>query len=393
MPKTSKPRICFITSYELPLPGVRGGAIETLITNLLQQNEIHQQLDLTAVSIYDQLAEQESRKYQQTKFIYIHKNFSYQLLRVICKLRNLLFGQNVFGYNQAVLKKIKQQQFDYIIVEGGADVYFESFLRYFKKDSMVYHLHCNGTTNKHLEATFDKMIGVSDYVVREFRRDSQIKRFDVLRNGINSRLFIDDITLDEKRKLRAELGIKNDDFVVLYVGRLLEIKGVLELIEAFEQVPGDDTVLLIVGATGFSTSQMTPYLEKIQAKIASNPRIITTGYVDNDQIRKYYRLADMQAITSICEEASTLVVLEGMLSKLPIAATRSGGLTEIIEGRGIVINKDSRPQMIQDLTQAIVDFKQGNKTVDLDGNFDYAKSFSSEKYYQDFVKLIESYGI
>ena len=70
-------KVCFITSNLLPVPNVKGGAIETIMTNIITEQEKQEKLDITIVSIYDKNAEIESKKYKKTKFIYIKKNISY----------------------------------------------------------------------------------------------------------------------------------------------------------------------------------------------------------------------------------------------------------------------------------------------------------------------------
>ena len=49
-------KICFITPNLLPVPNVLGGAIETIITNVLKEQEKNNSLDITVVSIYHKLA-------------------------------------------------------------------------------------------------------------------------------------------------------------------------------------------------------------------------------------------------------------------------------------------------------------------------------------------------
>ena len=56
-----------VTQGALPVPNVRGGGAETLITALLRENEKSNN-EITVYSIYDEEAEKETENYQKTKF-------------------------------------------------------------------------------------------------------------------------------------------------------------------------------------------------------------------------------------------------------------------------------------------------------------------------------------
>ena len=46
-------RICLIAPGLLPVPATQGGAIETLMTSIVNQNELYKELDLTVVTTFD----------------------------------------------------------------------------------------------------------------------------------------------------------------------------------------------------------------------------------------------------------------------------------------------------------------------------------------------------
>ena len=117
-------KVCLIPANLLPIPNVKGGAIETLITNILQEQERQEKIELTVVSIYNKEAYKESQKFSKTRFIYIKKNFLYYFIGFIYNLSNRLFKTNFNTYNTIVLNKIKKMQFDYIFAEGR---HYESY--------------------------------------------------------------------------------------------------------------------------------------------------------------------------------------------------------------------------------------------------------------------------
>ena len=65
----SKINIAIVAPNILPIPAVKGGAIETLMENLIKQNEIFNEIDLTIYTIFDSEAKKKSLQYKNTDFI------------------------------------------------------------------------------------------------------------------------------------------------------------------------------------------------------------------------------------------------------------------------------------------------------------------------------------
>ena len=59
-------KVAIISGGKLPVPAVKGGAVETGIQQLVEQNEIYKNIELTVYSIYNDEAIIESKKYKNT---------------------------------------------------------------------------------------------------------------------------------------------------------------------------------------------------------------------------------------------------------------------------------------------------------------------------------------
>ncbi|MDR2118110.1 MAG: glycosyltransferase family 4 protein [Tannerellaceae bacterium] len=103
---------------------------------------------------------------------------------------------------------------------------------------------------------------------------------------------------------------------ILTVGRITQEKGLDYLIDAFLQshLPGYQLVL----AGGIDHS--TQYAKNLYRKIQNQPRILTTGYVDGEELRQLYSHARLFVIASY-NEGFPLVLLEAMNYRLPILAS------------------------------------------------------------------------
>ena len=67
-------KICLIIPNVFPVPAVKGGACEQLVTDFINENEKYKKLDITVISPFDEEAEQRSKIYNYTKFKYIQVN-------------------------------------------------------------------------------------------------------------------------------------------------------------------------------------------------------------------------------------------------------------------------------------------------------------------------------
>ena len=103
-------KICLIIPRGLPVPALKGGAIETLMNMLADENEKWKKINLTIVSTYDKEAKKSSKNYKNTNFIYIKRDFNYILLSVIAKINNLISSHKLNTYNEMCLRKIKKKR-------------------------------------------------------------------------------------------------------------------------------------------------------------------------------------------------------------------------------------------------------------------------------------------
>lgn len=122
-----------------------------------------------------------------------------------------------------------------------------------------------------------------------------------------------------KDKAKKKLGWEGQ-FVVLFVGRLIEIKGAGILAKIAEQEPKITFVFIGTGPE-----------EKILADKAKKIKNIKfLGKIENHKLPIYYSAADVFAIPSQYEEIFGRVVLEALSCGTPVIASNRGGLPEII---------------------------------------------------------------
>ncbi len=125
-------------------------------------------------------------------------------------------------------------------------------------------------------------------------------------------------------KLRGELGIGTGK-VILYVGRLVQQKGIDYLLEAFASLKKehDDIVLVIVGE-----GESKGALELLAKRLGIEGSVHFTGFVLNEQVMPYYLLCDVCLVPSItCGQADVWArtVNDAMYAGKPVIATEAVG--------------------------------------------------------------------
>ncbi len=382
-------RVCLIMPNVFPVPATKGGATETLMTNLLKENEKEGKIDFTCVSVYEENAERLSKQYQHTKFIYIDQKRDN--LDLTFKSKDTFFKT----YMDEIKKQIHPDNYDFIIVEGGDISGYEYLLKHFPKEKCLVHIHGIALgDNKINKEIYHKFIAISKFTCGMIKKDGQIKdnQIELLYNAIDVNEFYKTISEEEKRELRKKYEIDEKDTVILFIGRTIPEKGVKELISSFRNMRNIERCkLLIVGSANYGERVKTPYdyeLEKIAEPIKD--KIKFTGFIDNHDLYKIQNIADIAVVPSMFEELFGLVVVENMSSGLPLIVTNSGGMPEIVDDEcAFIIDRDEN--LIKNLKEKLDYLAENPEIREKMGAHgkERAKQFSMEKYLNNFYELMK----
>ena len=157
-------------------------------------------------------------------------------------------------------------------------------------------------------------------------------------NGIDTSYFNPNLfSFDEKQTLRNNLQIQENDFVFLFVGRIVSDKGINELIEVFNKLSENinNIKLLLVGP---SEEDLDPLNENTKQYIESNKKIISVGY--QDDVRSYFAISNVLVFPSYREGFPNVVMQSGAMG-IPSIVSDINGCNEIVENNnnGIIVQK------------------------------------------------------
>lgn len=147
-------------------------------------------------------------------------------------------------------------------------------------------------------------------------------------NGINTTYFSQENVSDSLlKKLQKELNISEEDFVFVFVGRIVKDKGINELVSAFSKLSddNDNIKLLLVGPL---ESELDPLKPETLLAISSNKQIISVGY--QDDVRPYFAISNALVFPSY-REGFPNVVMQACAMELPCIVSDINGCNEIIK--------------------------------------------------------------
>ena len=147
-------------------------------------------------------------------------------------------------------------------------------------------------------------------------------------NGIDTSVF-DPATVSKeiKSELRDSLAIKPNDFVFLFIGRLVNDKGINELITAFVNLAERHADMQLV-LVGNNDDNSDPLADETLEQIQNHPQIHAVGYKNN--VVDYFAFADVFTFPSY-REGFPNVVLQAAAMQLCSIVTNINGSNEIVE--------------------------------------------------------------
>ncbi len=150
-----------------------------------------------------------------------------------------------------------------------------------------------------------------------------------------------------RQRLRAEHGLGRGP-VLLYVGRLSPKKGADVLVRAMGPIARryPEASLVLVGSKWYGEDRISDYVAYVRALAARAPiNVHTTGYVPADRVHEWFAAGDLFICASQWEEPLARVHYEAMAAGLPIITTARGGNPEVVrgQGNGLVVEEPEKP--------------------------------------------------
>lgn len=389
-------KIAILTSGILPIPAVQGGAVENLIDFYLDYNDRKKLHDITVFSISDKRTKGHKALLSDVNhYRYINTNSIYARIRKkidkIIHKKHGYYDVHIEYFIKKVSKEIKKEKFDIIIMENRP-----GFVLHFNKDyRIIYHLHNDNLNSKCPNSKIiynlaDRIICVSDYICKCVQTiENNCNKVLTVYNGI-------DVSYFKKKDFnlnRDSLGLKENDFVVCFIGRIIPDKGIRQLLEAMLLLREYKQIKLLIIGSSFlgcksGNSHFLEQLNEMVEPIQSN--IHFTGYINYNKVPAYLHLADIAVVPSVWEEPFGLTCIEALAAGLPLITTAKGGIPEVVnqECAEILCADNSLPQSLANSILALYNNEKRRQQMSK-AAVEHACCFDKDEYSNNFFKAIE----
>lgn len=388
-------RIAVLTSGVLPVPAVQGGAVENLIDFYLEYNDKYHLHDITIYTIYHpNVKRHPALKSKVNNYIFIDTNSILGRIRKgLYKYKkgiNEYYHYSVEYYLSETIKHLQRRQFDIILIENRPGYILK--LKDCISAKIVIHQendYLNDQTKKAKEI-YDNtalIINTSNYITQQVKTiNKEDKKCLTVLNGICTSKFINAISFN-----RQDYNLHDDDFVIVYSGRLTKEKGILQLIQAIKQIREIPKLkIMIVGASAYGKDKYpTQFIKRLEEETEPiKNKVLFTGFINYDQVPSYLKMADIAVVPSMWEEPFGLTIIEAMATGLPLITTRSGGIPEICDGVAIIVERDN---IIDNIATAILDlYQHPEKRKHMSVlSLERSRMFDKETYAKNFFSALD----
>ncbi len=296
------------------------------------------------------------------------------------------------GLKISIIKKMlqlhREKNFRLAICHRYKPSYVMMLVSLFKKIPLIFSImHELGTlknfSRKFLIAAFAKenmiFAGVSDAVRNDLRKNIwhvPEERVITLHNGI-------DVNATEQQLLtrenaRKEFSLTENEFVFGTIGRLAKNKDQHTLLHAFAAIK-KPAKLLIIGDGALEKD-----LKDLTKELKIENDVIFTGFLPH--AFRYLKAFDVYISSSI-QEAFGLVLLEAMLARIPIIATRVNGVPEVMGDTGILIPAQDQNKMTTEMLKLYSCSSDERKKLGQQGYERAVNNFSFEQFHKLFWNL------
>lgn len=183
---------------------------------------------------------------------------------------------------------------------------------------------------------------------------------------------------------RAELNLTKSEFVLLFIGAVRPYKGIIELIEQFQQLKDKNSCLIIVG-----NPINEEFSQQIKLKIAGDSNIkFIPDYIQDSQIQVYLNACDV-VVFPYQDILTSSSILLGMSFEKPCVVPRIGCIREVLDEQGAFLYD---PKLKDGLFQALTNAIQQKERLQAMGkyNLELASKYNWENIAKTTANIYQS---
>jgi spore coat protein SA len=331
-------RIAMICTEKLPVPPIRGGAIQQYIDAVLPY--LKEKHDVTVFCVADpELSQRENRN-----ICYIKASKTQDYISGV--IDHLIDGYDlihVFNRPQWVNLIAERMPHAKISLSLHNEMFQPAKISKEEGQKCIRRVKFITTVSRFVESGVIKLYPEAAGKIHTVYSGVDVNRYQPVWSREASEI---------RNRLKAQYGLTGRK-VVVFVGRLSPKKGAHILIKAIGQILSvhPDTALVLVGSKWYGENQEDSYVRQVkQMADTLNTDVVLTGFIPPNDVVSHYYLGDVFICASQWREPLARVHYEAMAAGIPIITTDRGGNAEVVKGKGngIVISEYNQPQAFAD---------------------------------------------
>jgi len=373
-------RIALVCTEKLPVPPVRGGAIQTYIAGVLPY--LSTRHEVTVVGRTDPaLAECE----EAGAVRHVRLSAEGGPERYADRVAAFLAGER-----WDVVEVFNRPAFVGRIARAAPGARLVLSLH----NAMLAPDRLDPAEARRILARLDAVVAISDFIRISTARlyPEHAHKLRTIRSGVDLERFRPGPS-PRSEALRARLGLTGRP-VVLSVGRLSPKKGIHVILAAMERVllTHPEAVLVQVGSRWYGHDDTDSYVRAVReqaSRLGDAVRLV--GYVPSDEAGAYYRLGDLFVCASQWEEPLARVHYEAMACGLPIVTTDRGGNAEVVTDghNGLLVRPWHSAEALAAAIQALLDDPDLRRRLGAAGRCMAEAGFGWERVARELLEVLE----
>jgi len=202
-----------------------------------------------------------------------------------------------------------------------------------------------------------KVICCSNYMVShvQWAFGLPTDKLVMIPNGVDAEAYAK-VENSDLSSFRSKFALPEEK-IVLFVGRLVYEKGVQVLVNAITKVLEKVNAKFVIVGNGYMKEQLSSIIKGL----GLSHKVLFTGFVDDETLRKLQKCADVSVVPSLFEPFG-IVALEAMAAKSPVVVSDTGGLSEIVEHgvTGVKVYVNNPESLAWGITKVLLDENYAN---------------------------------
>lgn len=301
---------------------------------------------------------------------------------VVAKSNSIKSFSNIFS----IIKEIKKEDYDIVHAHLVHAQYWTRLAKILDGKKRKYITTEHSTSNRRRESKlmrgidrfifggFDKIVSISEATQKSLQTwlGREDRAFEIIYNGIDIKEFQNSVPYS-----KSELGIKEDDYLIMMVSRFHKSKNQIGVAESLMWLPVKYKLVFV--GDGKLEESVKKYCQ--ENNLMSRVRFLGV----RKDIPRLLKTADIVVQYSFFEGFG-ITVVEAMASGKPVVASNVPGLSQVVEGTGYLVDiKDSK-----ELAKAILSLRNEDVYKELaQKSLERSKKYTIEWCADNYLELYE----